>query len=149
MDEVCEMSAHQAQTQDIEEILKAAKTIAIVGLSPKEDRDSNRVARYLLKHGYKIIPVNPMHSTILGLKSYANLNEIPNEIDVVDIFRKPDAISELVDDAIEKGAKVVWMQLGIVHNEAAKKAMDAGLKVVMNKCMKIEHSQLKDLKKES
>lgn len=142
MEEACEMPTHFSTTKEIENILISNRTIAIVGLSPKEDRASNRVARYLQKKGYKIIPVNPMHDNILGLKSYSNLNEIPEEIDIVDIFRKSEVVPEIVNQAIEKGAKVIWMQEGIVNNAAAKKAIAADLQVVMNRCMMKEHKKI-------
>ena len=142
MDEVCEIPAFETTSEDIKHILNTVKTIAIVGLSPKEERDSNKVAKYLLKEGYKIIPVNPKYQEILGLKSYPNLSVIPEEIDVVDIFRKPSAVYEIVESAISKGAKVIWMQEGIVNNEAANKAKNVGLRVVMNKCMMKEHIKM-------
>jgi len=142
MDEVCEIPAFETTSDDIKNILNTIKTIAIVGLSPKEERDSNKVARYLLKEGYRIIPVNPKYQEILGLKSYPSLSVIPEEIDVVDIFRKPSAVYEIVESAISKGAEVIWMQEGIVNNEAAKKAKNAGLRVVMNKCMMKEHIKM-------
>lgn len=142
MEKACEMPAFDNVPTEIEEILTLTKTIAVVGLSPKEDRDSNRVAQYLQSHGYKIIPVNPMHEEILGEKSHPNLIEIDEDIDVVDIFRKPEAVPEIVDEAIKSGAKVIWMQEGIVNNVAAQKALDANLKVVMNRCMMKEHKKL-------
>jgi predicted CoA-binding protein len=142
MDEVCEIPAFETTSDDIKDILNTVKTIAIVGLSPKEERDSNKVARYLQKEGYKIIPVNPKYQEILGSKSYPSLSVIPEKIDVVDIFRKPSAVYEIVESAISKGAKVIWMQEGIVNNEAAKKAKNAGLRVVMNKCMMKEHVKM-------
>ena len=142
IEQACEMSEFYTVSKEIEEILQTNKTIAVVGLSPKEDRDSNRVARYLNEHGYKVIPINPMHDNILGLRSYADLNEITEKIDIVDIFRKPEAVPGIVEDAIKKGAKVVWMQEGIVNNEAAKTALDADLKVVMNKCIMKEHKMM-------
>ena len=142
MDEVCEIPAFETTSDDIKNILNTIKTIAIVGLSPKEERDSNKVARYLLKEGYRIIPVNPKYQEILGLKSYPSLSVIPEEIDVVDIFRKPSAVYEIVESAISKGANVIWMQEGIVNNEAAMKAKNAGLRVVMNKCMMKEHIKM-------
>lgn len=147
MEEACEMPEYHALPKKIEEILTSNKTIAIVGLSPKEDRASNRVGKYLQNQGYKIIPVNPQYPEVLGLKSYANIGDIPEDVDVVDIFRKSNAVPEIVDDAIKKGVKVVWMQEGIIHNESAKKALEAGKKVVMNKCMMKEHKKLMATKK--
>lgn len=142
MEEVCEIPAYETTSDDIKDILTSVKTIAIAGLSPKEERDSNKVARYLQQEGYRIIPVNPNYDEILGLKSYPSLSEIPGDIDVVDIFRRPSAVPEIVESAIRKGAKVIWMQEGIVNNEAAEKAKNAGLKVVMNRCMMKEHIKM-------
>ncbi len=124
---------------EIKEILTKYKTIAIVGISNKPDRDSYIVAEYLLNHGYKIIPVNPNIDTVLGLKAYPDILSVPDEIDIVDIFRRPEFVDEIVEQAIQKKAKVVWMQLGVVNEKAAEKAKEAGLKVVMNKCIKVEH----------
>jgi len=142
MEEVCEIPAYDTTSNEIMDILTKVKTIAIVGLSPKDEKDSNKVARYLQQEGYKIIPVNPNYDEILGLESYPSLSGIPGDIDVVDIFRKPSVVQEIVESAIQKGAKVIWMQEGIVNNEAAKKAKNAGLKVVMNKCMMKEHIKM-------
>jgi uncharacterized protein len=124
---------------EIKEILTSYKTIAIVGISNKPDRDSYIVAEYLLNQGYKIIPVNPNIDTVLGLKAYPDLISIPEDIEIVDIFRRPEFVDEIVDQAIEKRAKVVWMQLGVINESAAEKARKAGLKVIMNKCIKVEH----------
>lgn len=125
----------------IEEILKNHKVVAIVGLSPKKERPSRQVAQYLQKHGYKIVPVRPGMNEILGEKCYSSLSEIPFPIDVVDIFRKSEAVMPVIDEAIKIGAKSVWLQLGIQNPEAEKKAESAGLLVVSNRCMKIEHSK--------
>ena len=124
------------------ELLKKAKTVAVVGISAKEERDSHKVARYLKEHGYKIIPVNPGLKEVLGEPCYPDLKSIPEHIDVVDIFRSVDAIPGIVDEAIAVGADAVWMQLGLAHEEAAEKARKAGLTVVMNRCMKIDHARL-------
>jgi len=126
----------------VSDILKKSKTIAIVGLSPKADRDSNKVGVYLLEAGYRIFPVNPACDTILGQKCYGRLADIPEPVDVVDIFRRPEDILGIVDEAIAVGAGTVWMQLGLRHPEAAEKARGAGLKVVMDRCMKVEHLRL-------
>lgn len=123
------------------EVLRKSKTVAVVGISDKEERDSHQVAKYLKSHGYRIIPVNPKLDQVLGETCYPDLKSVPDHIDVVDIFRSIDAIMGIVDEAIEVGADAVWMQLGLQHDEAAGKARRAGLRVVMNKCMKIEHSQ--------
>lgn len=146
MDEVCEVPAFETTSNDIKDILTSIKTIAIVGLSPKNERDSNKVARYLQQEGYNVIPVNPNHKEIIGLKSHSSISEVTEKIDVVDIFRKPSAVSEIVDSAIQNDVKVIWMQEGIVNNEAAKKAKNAGLKVVMNKCMMKEHIKMMRLR---
>jgi predicted CoA-binding protein len=142
MSDACEMPRSNATTEEVREILRSARTIAVVGLSDKPDRDSHRVAAYLQKAGYRIIPVNPAVSEVLGEKAYASVRDVPEKVDVVDVFRRPDAVPPIVDDAIAAGAKVVWMQDGIVHNEAAEKARAAGLKVVMSKCMLREHVRL-------
>jgi predicted CoA-binding protein len=130
--------------EEIKKTLYRSKTVAVVGISPKEDRPSYIVAAYLKSKGYRIIPVRPDGGEILGEKVYPNLMEIPTEIeiDVVDIFRKSEDVPPVVDEAIQREAKVVWMQEGIVHKEAGAKAEKAGLKVVMNRCMKKEHQRL-------
>ena len=136
---VCEISLSQPCEGEIVEVLKGYRKIAIVGLSPKEDRDSNRVARYLLDKGFEVVPVNPNCDKILGQTSYPSILDIPGEVEVVDIFRKPDAVMGIVDEAIAKGAKVIWMQEGIVNNQASDKAKGAGLKVIMDRCILKEH----------
>jgi len=129
---------------EIPEILKTAKIIAVVGLSDKPERPSYGVASYLLEHGYTIVPVNPNISEWKGLKAYASLADIPKsvKVDVVDIFRKSGDVPPVVDGAIKVKAKTVWMQLGIVNEAAAEKARRAGLNVVMDRCMRIEHQKL-------
>lgn len=126
----------------IRRILLYSQTIAIVGLSPKPHRPSNQVARYLMEAGYRIIPVNPGQDTILGLPCYPNLLAIPTRVDLVDIFRRQEEVLPIVEDAIAIGAKFVWMQEGIVNDEAAAKARAAGLEVVMDRCTKIDHMNL-------
>jgi len=138
----CEVPEYNLPDEEVVELLKSAKTVAVVGISHKEDRDSYKVAKYLKEHGYKIIPVNPKYKEVLGEPCYPDLKSVPEKIDVVDIFRNIDAIPGIVDEAIAVGAGAVWMQLGLAHNESAEKARQAGLKVVMNKCMKIEHHRL-------
>ena len=125
---------------DIDKILEFCKTVAVVGLSPRPERDSNGVAAYLQEMGYRIIPVNPTASEILGEKSYPDLPSIPNPVDVVDIFRRSDEVPAIVADAIKIGAKAVWMQKGVVSEEGASAARDAGLMVIMNECMECEVS---------
>ncbi len=130
--------------EEIKDTLRNFKTIAVVGISPKEDRPSYIVASYLKSNGYRIIPVRPDGDEILGEKVYHSLSEIPKEIgvDVVDIFRRPEDVPLVVEEAIHRGTKVVWMQEGIIHQEAGEKAEKAGLKVVMDRCMKKEHQRL-------
>ncbi len=123
-------------------ILSTYKRVAIVGLSADWSRPSNFAAKYLLEHGFEVTPVNPKYDEILGQKCYPDLKSIPHEIDVVDLFQKAERVMPFVEDAIEIGAKVVWMQLGIVNAEAAAKARAAGLEVVMDRCMKIEYARL-------
>ena len=129
-------------TEDIKRILTENKIIAVVGLSPKWNRPSHFAAKYMKEHGYKIIPVNPGYDEILGEKSYKSLLDIPEPVDIVDIFRRSKDVPPIVDQAIEIGAKVVWMQLTVVNEEAAQKARDAGLEVVMNRCVKIEYGRI-------
>jgi predicted CoA-binding protein len=138
----CEVPECNPPSEEIKAILESNKTVAIVGLSPKPERDSHKVAKYLKEHGYKIVPVNPGQKEILGERCYPDLGAIPFLVDIVDIFRKPEAIPAIVDEAVEIGAKVIWMQLGIAHNQAADKARKAGLDVVMSKCIKIEHMNM-------
>jgi len=130
--------------EEIKEILAKCKNVVVVGISPKEDRPSYRVASYLQSKGYRIIPVRPDGDTLLGERIYPSLTQIPKEIeiDVVDIFRRPEDIPPIVEEAIRRGAKVVWMQEGIVHEEAAARARRAGLKVIMDRCMKRDHQSL-------
>ncbi len=127
----------------IKEILTTARRIAIVGLSDKVGRDSHRVAAYLKNKGYQIYPVNPTIKEVLGLRAYSRLEDIPEGIDVVDIFRAPEHVPPIVESAIAIGAKVVWMQLGVVNEEAAQRALAAGLQVVMDRCMMQEHRRLR------
>jgi len=130
--------------EEIKEVLRSSKTVAVIGISLKEDRPSYGVASYLKSKGYRIIPVRPDGDEILGEKVYHSLTEIPGEIeiDVVDIFRKSEDVPPVVEEAIHRGAKVVWMQEGIVNQEASAKAEKAGLKVVMDRCTKKEHQRL-------
>ena len=128
--------------EEIEAVLKEGRTIAVVGLSPKPDRPSYVVARYLQAQGYRIIPVNPNAQEILGEKAYPTLLSIPEKVDIVDIFRRPEEVPPVVEEAISIGARVVWMQEGVVHEGAAQRAREAGLKVVMDRCMKKEHQRL-------
>jgi len=128
--------------EEIEGILKEGRTVAVVGLSPKPDRPSYVVARYLQAQGYRIIPVNPNAQEILGEKAYPTVLSIPEKVDIVDIFRRPEDVPPVVEEAIKIGARVVWMQEGIVNEAAAQRAKEAGLKVVMDRCLKKEHQRL-------
>ena len=126
----------------IKKILSSSKTVAIVGLSTRPEHDSQLVAAYLSSHGYTVIPINPQATEIMGWKSYASLRDLPEPPDVVDVFRRAEAVPAIADDAIAIGTKVLWMQLGITHRAAAKHAREAGLMVVMNHCMKREHERI-------
>ena len=126
----------------MKEILLSAKTIASVGLSSNQEKESYWIVSYLKEQGYRIIPVNPTATEILGEKVYPDLESIPDQVDVVQVFRKPDDVPAVVDSAIKIGAKVVWMQEGIRHDGAAQKARDAGLQVVMDACMRATHQRL-------
>jgi predicted CoA-binding protein len=122
----------------ISELLDSAKTIAVVGLSSKPHRASFGVAEHLQSAGYRIIPVNPKESMVLGEKAYPSLEDVPGKIDIVDIFRRPEYVPEVVEAAIRVGARAVWMQLGVVNEQAAARATSAGLFVVMDRCMSQE-----------
>lgn len=127
---------------DFRPLLENSKTIAVIGLSPKEIRPSNLVARYLIEVGYTIYPVNPGQSSILGLKCYGSVKDINADIDIVNIFRRSEEVYPIVEAAVEIGAKAVWMQQGIIHEEAARLAENNGLTVVMDRCIKIDHMNL-------
>ncbi len=132
------------EDEEVKQILDQSKTIAVVGISPKEDRPSYVVASYLKKKGYQIIPVRPGGEDILGEKTYPTLLEIPDEIrlDVVDIFRKSEKVLPIVEEAIQRKTKVIWMQEGVMNEEAKEKAEKAGIKVIMDRCIKKEHQRL-------
>ena len=123
-------------------LLQETKTIAVVGLSPKPDRPSHEVAAYLQLAGYRIVPVNPACEEVLGERCYPSLREIPVPIDLVDVFRRPEDVMSVVEDAIAVGARALWLQLGVIAPQAAARAEDAGLKVVMDRCTKIDHRAL-------
>ena len=135
-------SAFATTVQDRLRILETYKRIAMVGLSSNPFRPSHFAAIYMLSHGYDITPVNPRETEVLGRKSYPSLLEVPGPIEIVDIFREPAAVPAIVEDAITRGAKVIWMQLGVIHEEAAARARRAGLEVVMDRCVKIEHARI-------
>jgi hypothetical protein len=123
----------------IPELLRDSRTIAVVGLSSKPMRPSYGVSRYMQDRGYRIIPVNPNETEVLGEKAYARLEDVPEPVDIVDVFRRSEYVPEIVDAAIQKGARAVWMQEGVVHEAAAQKAREAGLTVVMDRCILKEH----------
>lgn len=126
----------------IRSILQKSTSVAVVGLSPKPERPSNEVARYLIGQGYTVIPVNPGHQEILGRTCFPDLLSIPGQVDIVDIFRKSEHVLPIVRDAIEKKAGAIWMQEGVVNEEAAELAEKHGITVIMNRCIKIDHQQL-------
>jgi predicted CoA-binding protein len=127
---------------DIQTILTGAKVIAVVGASPKPWRDSGSIMRFLIDAGYMVIPVNPNYPEIFGKRCYPDLRSVPLPLDIVDIFRHPDEIMPIIDDAIAVNAKTIWMQFDVVNESAAGKALRAGLKVVMNLCIAVEHRRL-------
>jgi hypothetical protein len=124
------------------EILRKYRTVAVVGVSSREDRPSYRVARYLKEHGYRIIPVNPSETKVLGERCYPDLCSVPDPVEVVDVFRRPRFVARVVAEAVSSGAKAIWMQEGIVHEAAARRARKAGLEVVMDRCMMEEYRKL-------
>ncbi len=141
--EACEFPDRPNNPELVKKILESSKTVAVVGLSHKENRDSYRVAAYLKESGYKIVPVNPKREEILGEKCYKSVGDIPFKVDVVDVFRKPSALPELAEQiaAIKPGA--VWFQIGVVNEAAAKTVRAAGIDFVQNLCMMVEHSKLR------
>lgn len=130
--------------QEIEKLLRSVKTVALVGLSPKENRPSNMVARYLIDAGYTVYPVNPGHTEILGLPCYAELQAVPFPVDVVDIFRKSEDVLPIVEQAVllTPRPQAIWMQQGVINEPAAQLARDKGMLVVMDRCIKIDHQNL-------
>ena len=128
--------------KQISEILRMGRTIAVVGLSAKRYRPSYGVAEYMQRAGYRIIPVNPHETEVLGEKCYPDVESVPGPIDIVDIFRRSEFVPEIVEAAIRKGAKAIWMQEGVIHEEAARRAKEAGLAVVMDRCILKDHRRL-------
>jgi len=126
----------------IPELLKTSRTIAVVGLSNKRFRPSHGVAEYMQRNGYRIIPVNPFERVVLGEKCYPDLDRIPDRVDIVDVFRRAEFVPEIVEAAIRIGARAVWMQEGVVHEEAAERARGAGLTVVMDRCILKDHRRI-------
>ena len=138
----CQIPEMVVTEKKVDDVLQKARTVAVVGISHKEHRDSYKVAKYLKEHGYRMIPVNPRYTEVLGEPCYPDLKSVPEHIDIVDIFRNVDAIPAIVDEAIDVKASAVWMQLGLAHDESAEKARCAGLVVIMKKCIKIEHTRM-------
>ena len=139
----CEFPSVNSNKKEIQEIFSIVKTIAVIGLSPNPQKDSHQVALYLQKQGFKIVPIYPKEEEILGEKVYRSLAEVPFEVDMVNIFRKPAVLGPICDACIDRGdVKVFWAQKGIVNNDAAQKAQEAGMKVVQNMCSMVEHRSL-------
>ena len=136
------MPVDKMSDDDIREILTKYRKIALVGASPKPERDANEVMRYLLEKGYKVYPVNPRYEEVLGRKCYPSVLDIPDEVEIVDLFVRPEFTMEYVEQAIKKGTKVVWFQFGTFNEEAFKRAMEAGLITVAHRCIKQEHERL-------
>jgi predicted CoA-binding protein len=136
------MKAAYQDPSIIEGILKNAHNIAVVGISDNPQRPSHDVAAFLQRKGYRIIPVNPKIDNVLGEKAYPNLSAVPEQIDVVDIFRRSEDVGPIIDEAIGTGAGAVWLQLGVINEEAADRAAEAGLRVVMDRCLKQEHQKI-------
>jgi predicted CoA-binding protein len=128
--------------EGIRRILNECKTIAIVGLSANWFRPSNFAAKYMLDHGYRVIPVNPAYEEVLGQRCYPSLREIPEQVDMVDVVRRPDDVAPIVEDAIAIGARVLWLQIGVINHGAVARAKEAGLDVVMDRCVNIEYARL-------
>jgi uncharacterized protein len=135
----CEIPVCIPSPDEILEILERCRTIAVVGISPKETRDSNKVARYLLRAGYEIVPVNPGQKEILGRTCYRSLREIPFPVDLVNLFLNPTRVPEVVEEALERSILAIWMQLGVVHDASAERARRAGIRVVSNRCIMQDH----------
>lgn len=130
------------EDEELKNLLTKTQTIAVVGASPKPWRDSGEIMLFLARNGYTVYPVNPKYDEVHGLKCYPNLKSIPGKIDMVDIFRNPDEVEPIIDEAIDVGAKSVWMQFGVINEAAAQKAEKAGLEVVMNRCIAVEYRAL-------
>ena len=139
----CPFPTVNSDSSAIKAILSEVKRIAVIGLSPDATKDSHKVAKYLQEKGYTILPVYPKEETILGEKVYRSLAEVPGPVDLVNVFRKPAVVGDVVDACIRRGdVKVLWTQIGIVNNEAAEKAKEAGMRVVQNHCIMVEHRGL-------
>ncbi|PYQ07234.1 MAG: CoA-binding protein [Acidobacteria bacterium] len=136
------MSFQNPDDAAVHRLLETARRIAVVGLSPKPHRDSNRIGRYLLDRGYEVVPVYPREETILGQKVYRRLQDVPGRLDVVDVFRRREELAGVVDDALAARAPALWFQLGCVDEDAARRAATAGAIVVMDRCIMVEHAAL-------
>jgi predicted CoA-binding protein len=136
------MAFQNPPDETIKRVLATPRTVAVIGCSPDPERDSHRIARLLQTRGHRVIPVNPGHQTILGEPCYGNLRDIPEPVDMVDIFRRSEHVAPIVDEAIEVAVKIIWMQLGVIDEQAAAKAQQAGLMVVMDRCPAIEYRRL-------
>ena len=136
------MSFQNPDDATVHRLLETARRIAIVGLSPKPHRDSNRIGRYLLEHGYEVVPVYPREETVLGQKAYRRLQDVPGRVDLVDVFRRSEELAGVVDDTLSARAPALWFQLGCVDESAARRAAAAGVTVVMDRCIMVEHAAL-------
>lgn len=125
----------------IDQVVRTARTIAVIGCSPKPERDSHRVSAYLQQQGFRVVPVNPGADEILGERCYPSLGAIPEEItvDVADVFRSPEAVPGIVDEVLDRGVPVLWLQLGVTHADAEARAREAGVSVIADRCLKVEH----------
>ena len=128
--------------ENIKKILEESRTVAVVGASQKAWRDSNSIARFLVRKGYTVYPVNPKYDEVDGAQCYPDVKSIPASIDIVDVFRQSSAVPEVVEDAVNAGAKTIWLQFGVIHEQAAERAEQAGLQVVMDRCIAVEYRQL-------
>lgn len=127
---------------ELRELITHSRNIAVVGMSPNEDKPSHYVAQYMRSHGYTIVPVNPLYAEIAGMRCYPNLREVPMSIDMVNVFRRAEDVPSVAEEAIAVGAKSLWVQLGIIHVPAAELAQAAGLQVVMDRCLMVEHKRI-------
>jgi len=139
----CQMPQINSNKDEIRDYFKNTKTVAVVGASPKPEKDSHKVSKYLLEAGFNMIPIYPKEDTILGQKVYRSLADVDEEVDMVVVFRKPEVVDSVADVSIARGdVKVLWTQMGIVNNEASQKAKDAGISVVQSHCAMVEHREL-------
>ena len=135
------VAAEYQRERDIIDVLRAMRTVAIVGLSSNELRASHFVGFYLRRHGYRVVPVNPREEEVLGERSYPSVAEVPFAVDVVDVFRRPEAVPEIAEEAVAAGARALWLQYGVISPEGAEIAVRGGLRVVMDRCLKVEHAR--------